>query len=399
MTKDLQKQFIAAAHGPGYQRGFSYTTQAESALQLIKSQDLVTTTTALVKLFGQSSNVEMKGFPIETSVESIAWYLLSINPFLDYAFTLPGKQSVLMLDWAKDENVLFPVVENGEKRGYNPLNPGDPPGTPRPRHNLTDLQQELVNDFISGPSRAKVVGIHAPVIGPYGNWYDADLSNGHKTYRDPASARGPASGHPIFATTPSTASGTPFGMVADRGSLGREQVRDSFIKKLADPRYAVRMVFSGHIHRNVLLVTHPPPQKMVITNPKDSFRNRPVTGALVVRRVFEQIVRGAQPPAVTIGHMLTSAANRGPLYVATTSAGPRGTFEERELSPDERKTGKTTDPGYARAELASDGVIKSVRFCKTDLSRIRSLTVPVGAPPVAAARAVREVGELVAGTW
>ena len=75
---------------------------------LLGSQDLATNASVLVKLFAQSSNpVALKGFPVETSVESIAWYLLSINPFLDYAFTLPGKQSVLMLDWAKDEDVLF----------------------------------------------------------------------------------------------------------------------------------------------------------------------------------------------------------------------------------------------------------------------------------------------------
>jgi len=399
LTKAQQKQFVATAHGPGHKRGFSYTSEAESAWQLVKSQDLATTASSMVKFFAQSSNVEVKGFPIETNVESIAWYLLSINPFLDYTFTLPGKQSVLMLDWAKDEDVLFPQVQNGEKRGYNPLSPGDAAGTPRPRNNLTEMQQHLVNDFIAGPSRAKIVGIHAPVVGPYWDWFDSDLLKAHKTYRNPDSARGPAAGHPTFATTPSTASGTPFGMVADRGALGREKVRDSFIRKLADPSYSVRMVFSGHIHRNVLLVTHPPQQKVEITNPKDRFRSRVVTGGLIVRRVLEQAVTGARSPAVTIDRMFRSdETRRGPLYIATTSAGPRGTFEERELTPDEKKTGKTTDPGYARAELASDGTIKSVRFFKTDLTKARTISAPVGAPRTAA-RAAREVEEMVAGTW
>jgi 3',5'-cyclic AMP phosphodiesterase CpdA len=364
----LLKQIIETAHGPGHKRGFSYTTTAENTWQLLESQGLGPSAVVLVKLFAQTSNVEQKGFPIETSVDSIAWYLLSINPFLDYAFTLPGKQSVLMLDWAKEEDVLFPKIQNGQKEGYNPLMPGDAAGTPRPRNNLTEMQQHLVTDFLSGPSRAKVVGIHAPVIGPHGDWYDTDLMVAKKTYPDPATARGPASGHPMFAATPSTVSGTPSGMVADRGSLGQTKVRDWFVKLLANPRYSVRMVLSGHIHRNVLLVAYPPGQKIVLTNPKDSFRNRVITGALIVRRVFGRFVRGAQPPAVTIDTMFTAPETRqGPLYILTTSAGPRGSFEERPLTPTEDERGKSTDPGYAHAELTSDGTIKSVMFGTIDV--------------------------------
>jgi hypothetical protein len=33
------------------------------------------------------------------------WYLLLINPFLDFAFPLPGGQQVLMLDWGKHEEI------------------------------------------------------------------------------------------------------------------------------------------------------------------------------------------------------------------------------------------------------------------------------------------------------
>ena len=392
----LLKRIIATAHGPGHARGFSYSTDAEGTLGLLGSQDLATNVSVLVKLFAQSSNpVALKGFPVETSVESIAWYLLSINPFLDYAFTLPGKQSVLMLDWAKDEDVLFSKIENGEKTGYNPLMPGDAAGTPRPRNNLTEQQQNLVSDFLSGPSRAKVVGIHAPVIGPHGDWYDSDLLVSKKTYPDPAKARGPAAGHPLFAATPSTVSGTPSGMVADRGSLGRTKARDWFVKLLANPKYSVRMVLSGHVHRNVLLVTHPPAQKIQLTNPKDSFRNRVITGALVVRRVLEQAVRGAKPPAVTIDRMFAAPETRqGPLYILTTSAGPRGSFEERPLSPTEDERGQSTDPGYARAELTSDGTVKSVMFGKID---VQQTTKP--AALAATPTPTRELDEMFAGTW
>ena len=138
----ITKQIIETAHGPGHKLGFSYSTDGgRRRLALLGSQDLATIASVLVKLFAQTTNpVGIEGFPIETSVESIAWYLLSINPFLDYAFTLPGKQSVLMLDWAKEEDVLFPKIRDGQNEGYNPLMPGDAAGTPRPRNNLTECR-------------------------------------------------------------------------------------------------------------------------------------------------------------------------------------------------------------------------------------------------------------------
>lgn len=37
-----------------------------------------------------------------TDLDSIRWYLLLINPFLDYAARLPGGYAFLMLDWAKE---------------------------------------------------------------------------------------------------------------------------------------------------------------------------------------------------------------------------------------------------------------------------------------------------------
>ncbi len=199
----------------------------------------------------------------------------------------------------------------------------------------------------------------------------------------------------MFAATPSTVSGTPSGMVADRGSLGQTKVRDWFVKLLANPNYSVRMVLSGHIHRNALLATHAPAQKIELTNPKDSFRNRVITGALIVRRVLEEAVRGAKPPAVTIDRMFTAPETRqGPLYILTTSAGPRGSFEERKLTKEEEARQKTTDPGYARAVLTSDGTIKSVMFGTIDVK-------PTAAPalrPTATLKPSREFEEMFAET-
>ena len=46
--------------------------------------------------------------------------LYCINPFFDYYFTLPTGQQVLMLDWGKDENLLFPITHRGKGYPYAP---------------------------------------------------------------------------------------------------------------------------------------------------------------------------------------------------------------------------------------------------------------------------------------
>jgi 3',5'-cyclic AMP phosphodiesterase CpdA len=369
LTLEEQKQIIAVAHGPGHQRAFSYTVKAQSAWQLAKERtgDALKT---LVKLFSQTSKLEKEGFPVETTVESVAWYLLSINPFFDYAFTHPRRQSVLMLDWAEDENVLFPRVVNGKEGPYDPLAPGSAAGTPRARNCLTPLQQRLAADFVAGPSKAKVVGIHTPVIGPYGDWYDSDLLKGTKTYSDRRRARGPDNGHPLMAFRPN---GAPHGMAADRGSFANG--REPFIKLLANPKHSVRLVVSGHIHRNGLFVAYPSPKKVYVATPKDMIKERLLSGVMLVRGVVQQAVRAARPPATT----LTPEGKQGPLYVNTTSAGPRGSFEQRPLTEAERaRGGITVEPGYAHLELASDGTINTVEF-RPGVAQSTRLAVPTRA--------------------
>ena len=355
LTEAEQKEIIVTAHGPGSKRGFSYTARAEGVWQLLLEKTL-SAFKALVQLFGQTSKLEQKGFPTETSSESIAWYLFSINPFLDYAFTLPGKQSVLMLDWAEDEAVLFPLVRNGERSGYNPLSPGDAKGTPVAHNSLTGLQHKLVADFVSGPSRAKVIGVHAPPISPQSDWYDIDVFRSKKTYADPEKARGPKGGHPLFAVPPSRHVTTPYGMVADRGSWGKEKERDWFIRMLGDSKYSVRMVLAGHVHRNGVYIVHGSSKPIDIVNPKDPSRKQRLVNPLIVGGLHPQSAGGAPP-------FVTASGRKGPLYITTTSAGPRGSFEKRALTPKEDKAkGTTTDPGYTRLELANDGTVRRVRF-------------------------------------
>jgi hypothetical protein len=86
---------------------------------------------------------------------------------------------------------------------------------------------------------------------------------------------------------------------------------------------------------------------------------------------------------------------QGPLYILTTSAGPRGSFEERKLTEKEAERGKSTDPGYARAELTSDGTIKSVEFGTID---VKPTTVP--APmPTATLKPRRGLEEMFTESW
>jgi lysozyme len=356
LTPDERKQIIALAHGDGYKRKFSYTTRAESAAQLLTDR-FGSSVKAFIQMLGQTSNLEQAGFPTETSVESVAWYLFTINPFFDYNFTLPGKQNVLMLDWAKDEAVLFPIIRNGEQSGYSPLFPGDAAGAPKARSSLTGLQQKLVAEFLGGPSRAKIVGVHAPPVSPQPDWYDTDLVLGKKSYADPENARGPKGGHPFFAFTPSTHVTTPHGIIADRGSFGKEDTREWFIKAVADPRYSVRVVLSGHIHRDGIYVVYAPSQPVDIVNPKDPSRRNRLVNPLLVGGV----------------NRLGDKGRKGPVYMTTASAGPRGNFEKRPLNARERASGGTTaDPSYALLELTSDGALKGIRFVGVKMSGVVS---------------------------
>ena len=90
---------MKAAHGPGHERAFAYTLSAESKVGLLFKSPVAAAR-------GLAGKLDVKGSPVQTVIESVLWYLLLINPFLDYAFDLPSGQQVLMLDWAEDEEVM-----------------------------------------------------------------------------------------------------------------------------------------------------------------------------------------------------------------------------------------------------------------------------------------------------
>ena len=337
-----RRELLQLAHGPGHERGFSYETTAVDELDLIrKNPDQAIAT--IVKLFGNTKRLNVKGAPTETTIESVIWYLLTINPFLDYAFPLPSGQSVLMLDWAEAEDLFFDIVEKGKARPYLPHEAKKASDVgPKAGDCLSGVQQQLVKQFLGRAGRAKIVGIHAPPISPYYEWFDDELQVSRKTFDGKGTARGPDivgvlkdgtkkrwNGHPLFAIRPPNGF---HGMEADYNSLVK--AREQFIKTLIDPRSGVRLVFAGHIHRDGVLVVW----RM------GSEKGQQAAGALRVRGIAAPVGKVA-PGAVL-----------GPLFVNTTSAGFRGNYKPR------AGQGATVPPGRALATLGADGVVERVEF-------------------------------------
>ena len=346
---------LRIAHGEGHGRKFSYAAKAENALQLL-AENPAQSVSALANLMLQTKTMNVKDTPAETTIASVEWYLLAINPFLDYAFTLPNQHRVLSLDWAEKEDVLFPIVVRGKDYPYLVWQAGEAadPG-PKAQSCLTALQQDLVEGLRRWPGRSKLIAVHAPPIGPYPDWTDRDMLEGRAKYsKDRAgSVRGNTDfvtqkpdgtterwhGHPLFATPPK--SGLK-GMTADYGSFQNE--RTSFIEKAGDGQSNIRVVLSGHIHRNGAYVVHQ------LGNEKGPT----LAGERIVYRVTTGDASGAIYPAVA----RAPHGKRGPLYINTTSAGPNGNYHP--VADVDMKT----YPGYARVHLAENGNIELVQFRK-----------------------------------
>jgi hypothetical protein len=341
LYKCLNK-ILLKAHGPGAEKAFTYLMEATNTLEFAKEQpeEFYKTLWALLK---NTQTMNIKNAPTETKIESVAWYLLLINPFLDYAFHLPGGYDILMLDWAKDENVLFPIVVNGKEWDYLPTQAAVAAAAgPKARNCLTDLQKHLVEQFVAKPGVAKVLGIHAPPIGPYPAWTDDTLASGRmdlpeddhsKHYKTIYPDGTSVSWRPIYAVRPPDG---PFGEAADYGSF--EKYRDWLINQLGKDGASVRLVFSGHIHRNGLFVVYTP-------------QSSALAGLMLVRGITAPMVGGSNPPEVT----RLPEGEHGPLYVNTTSAGPRGHIYLPGAA-------EYVDSGYSVTVLSSNGTIQKVEF-------------------------------------
>lgn len=364
VPSEILKRILRTAHGDGWELKFSYSSQAKSISDLFKINPIK----AIGEYFRLDSNLvstmDKKGFPTETTIDSVAWYLMIINPFFDYSFTLPGGQKSLMLDWAEDEDLFFPIIEGGRARSWNVAQKGDldkasTPG-PKAKNCPTELQMKMISAFVKERGKAKFIGIHTPLIGPYPSWSDEDIRFGIKKYQSGEKpppthrgsmgmfeihsqeftedmemeiARGPWPHHALYAISPTDG---PHGMEADFGSLSNKENRTWFIKELAKNNSGVRLVFSGHIHRNGLYIAY---QEGAAPTPKQ----------MRLIGIDSNSVQGVPYPGVA----KTPQSKQWPLYVNTTSAGPRGHYYPK------GNEDNYINPGYSIVELRNDGIIVS----------------------------------------
>ncbi len=345
-TNDEDKELpeiMRQAHGKGHEREYSYNVnvnihikrwfdkvpglkQAAEAFRLGKTVAKVGLKVSGQALLGKyfTYNLDIKGTPVETTPESIAWYLLVINPFLDYQFSLPGGHQILMLDWSEDEEIRN--SDDGKSLGI------------RAAKCLTSLQKWQVSRFLTSPGKAKTIGIHMPPLGPQGDWHLGELAAGTKSYATglpPKIAWEPlrTPSFPLLAVAPE---GFSQWLAANYGSFVRN--RDWFVQNLARPNHGVRLVFSGHIHRAGLLVTRPVTRKI------------PQKGMSLPREYrllgVTSVASGSYP---RVQSQIT-----GPLYVNTTSGGPIGVQNTSGVET------YLTAPGFSLARLSASGAVTAI---------------------------------------
>jgi hypothetical protein len=349
-------EIIRAAHGPGHDTRYAYSKLGAERLGR-----------AVGAYF--SGDFDFGGSPLETTNESVIWYLLTINPFLDYSVPLPGGQQVLMLDWGEDEEI-YNFESAKDWMEY----------TQRARNCLSELQEWHVTEFVHSPGAAKVVGIHAPPLGPSDAWSDGDLHEGEKHYkagedsrmREPDGTIVKVENHSLCAVAPA---GSPIGVAAIFGSI--VQRRDWLIRKLGEASSGVRLLLSGHIHREGLLVSYPP------TDDHDARLMRSVT--------YAEIYDGGRgiPPGYSAARRQGSQGRMfpAPLYGNTTSGGPRG----NRYDPVHNQLGRDHEnvpPGWALVHINSGGTLEAIAA--------RSLAEPALTPGRAGPAAAHEA--VVIGT-
>jgi len=292
--------------------------------------------------------------PLWTDVESVAWYLLLINPFLDYTVRFPGGYSLLMLDWAQTEEIW-----EGQQNAPMPILGI---GLPVAKHSLTDLQKSLVEWFLSSRDKALGIALHATLIGPPGGWSRKELYRGWLKFDPNASLKD-------VPTTTVTVTG-PDGAVQERyrfvpiravndppeeksrippcyetthGTIRLH--RDWLIYKLQQAN--VSMVLSGHIHRNMVF--------------RALRQKRP--GSFTEHELPKGTAMALRPDQLTSEGLRRIAGwEYRPLFINSTSAGPIGS--DRDEPPP--KDGKCLLPGYSEVVLARNGDVEAIDFLQSE---------------------------------
>ena len=137
--------------------------------------------------------------------------------------------------------------------------------------------------------------------------------------------------------------GAVYGMDANFGSF--EKHRDWFIRRMADQKYKVRTVLSGHIHRQGIFAT---------------YKLSSLSDELLIKSLDPIKTSGSSVPAGPQAHIVNKFGLRdGPLYVNSTSIGPRGHLYR---SKDEDNKDIYISPGFTHIELLDNGDITKVVF-------------------------------------
>jgi Calcineurin-like phosphoesterase len=343
---------------------------------------------------------------VDTTVDSVAWYLLLINPFFDYVAQYPApvepttgapqRYSFLLLDWANEEDtrkyMFFSRYEKVESESAHGWGIVVSRGAPWAKNALTKLQKEATAWFLTQERTAKVVGAHWGVISPRPSWpQDAMLDglidpcpicNGEGTREDAVSIRevnrpacpcvkafqqtpGRRTRHPIiaFGNPGGLSEGDLFKVQPRWGSLVEN--REWFIQALADSDVSV--VLCGHNHRN------------------SAFFIRENDGSGDGRRAHEAYLKGLKVGsrggvAMTIPENrlapfkldgLASKAEQRPVFVNTVCGGPHATDRVKAGTvipgaPQNINKGKTRGrvqvaPGFRTIELAPNGEVQSIK--------------------------------------
>ena len=311
-----------------------------------------------------------------THIDAIKWYLLLINPFLDYTPRLPGGYSLLMLDWVKEEEVFL------SHWSWLPL----------AGKALTDLQTSIVEWFVTLKGKAKIVGLHAGVVSPWPNWSDEALNVGivRPCPRCGGTTKNGLCGcRYIVVQKPDK---TEYRLVGSRyivvnipyqdkvdtdedkftlraAYASIKQKRDWFINSILGN---VSVVCCGHVHRNSLLVVLQP-GKYKIEGQYGKTNRRQIIESDGTKIQANVLIRegniqkydyygGGNLPASTAvriddhGMLPKIPQELLPVYLNTKSAGPVARGRKKDGVP------LREPPGYAEFVVESFGKVQSVAF-------------------------------------
>jgi len=261
------------------------------------------------------------GMPLVTTIQSVIWYLLLINPFLDYSVQLPGGYALLMLDWGRDENttVLSAKVAPG-KPHWGIITSYDPVAA----QSLSPDQKALVTHFVGQRAQAKILGVHAPLIGPNSSWPTDQMQTG--------SIKETGLEYPIIAMGDPAVEDTPFPPYTRPAYGSIKNWLYWILRQLRDNK--VSLVLAGHLHRHAMFV---------IANPKKAKPHQKLQDGMAL--CF---------PAADLS---TVWSDHGPpVFINSTCAGPVGHDVPIHGHPEEK-----VRPGYSQITIKNDGTVFQIQ--------------------------------------